>query len=194
MGTSRSKHCKSGVLIASPTLVISVLSARGALSSTPGRADSSLAPGAWPSMPALALPVTPNGVSGYIMRSIENRAHSTQTSGFSLYPQRDGAQGWALRRKLGRSLWQDGMMGPVAWHGHDVRMTSEDCRSLSGGSRGICAPKPRSPMSPNPARPSSSPAQEVIPVRILVVQVYLQVLPRDFIHDELEKKDRGLDL
>lgn len=34
---------------------------------------------------------------------------------------------------------------------------------------------------PGPAQPSS-PAQEVVPVSILVIQVHLQVLPRDFVH------------
>ena len=66
-------------------------------------------------------------------------------------------------------------------------LSEEGCRSLSSGSRGTCAPRP-GPAPPGPAQPSSSPAQEVILIRVLVIQVHLQVLPRDFIHYELEGK------
>lgn len=40
----------------------------------------------------------------------------------------------------------------------------------------------------HPAQPSSSPAEEVVPVGILVIQIHLQVLPRDFVHYKLEQK------
>lgn len=55
----------------------------------------------------------------------------------------------------------------------------------------VLCPKAQ-PNVPGPAQPSSSPAQEVVPVGILIVQVYLQVLPRDFIHYKLEGKTGDL--
>lgn len=74
-------------------------------------------------------------------------------------------------------MWNDGA-GCLTWSPCQVT----ECRKHGRG-----VPKPGQ-VALCLAWPSSSPAQEVVPVGILVVHVHLQVLPGDFVHHKLERR------